>query len=498
MVLVVATVVAAGAAAAAPPMLVAADGEHAWIVIEESPVEQGKSESSAVCQVVHFTAAEGPEKSQLIIKLPRWPEAITSLDRQLWLVFPPMDALVPSRDVVSLRIEHDPAKKRWFPIPSGHLEVLASLPREATFTGIVATDGGLFAVVHPKDAPQELLVLGPTTWKPVGWEASFDPSTEVVLGRAASVRGRALVIGQPQADRERIFVWDAVEWTTHEIASDNLPLRGFVAVDGGSIAVRANNRNDAVLGYLREGGRVAPLAEVSSLAASWQVVSMVDGPWVVDRKADQYRLRHIAPIVGTVGEPRVVTIHEGGVDWLQWPLAGMAIVAFLIVVLFMRPFIERAVSDPSPTLRPLPVMRRVAGLIFDLIPGAVIVMVAFKLTPDSFAESFVSIRADDALPALIVIFVLVVHTGISEVVWGTSLGKRMVGGKVVALDGLPATRLQRALRVAAKAVVLLLPLMGLLVFLDPLHRGLPELVSRTVVVVARRPADVPREEDSAH
>jgi hypothetical protein len=107
-----------------------------------------------------------------------------------------MDASVPSRDVVSLRIEHDPAKKRWFPIPSGHLEVLASLPREATFTGIVATDGGLFAVVHPKDAPQELQVLGPTTWKPVGWEASFDPSVEVVLGRAASVRGRALAIGQ--------------------------------------------------------------------------------------------------------------------------------------------------------------------------------------------------------------------------------------------------------------------------------------------------------------
>ena len=163
-------------------------------------------------------------------------------------------------------------------------------------------------------------------------------------------------------------------------------------------------------------------------------------------------VRAVDPISGVVGAPQEILLTKDVFTWLHLPLLGMVIIAGGIIVLVVRPFIERATADPEPGLEPLPVLRRAAGLIIDLIPGAVVAMLLFELTAQAFVTSFMAVRADQALPALTVVLVTVVHTGFAEVLWGTSFGKFVVGGKVVALNGEPATRLQRFLRVIAKGV----------------------------------------------
>ena len=83
--------------------------------------------------------------------------------------------------------------------------------------------------------------------------------------------------------------------------------------------------------------------------------------------------------------------------------------------------------------------------------------------------------------AMLVLLITGVYGIFSEVLFGISMGKIIVGNKISSLDGKSAGRLQRGLRAAVKTVILIMPPLALLVLLDPLGRGLPELVSRTVV-----------------
>ena len=92
---------------AAPPLLVTAEGEHAWVVLAS------EGEPEEVCRLLHFTSSTGPEQASVMVRLPRWPEAMTSLGNQLWLIFAPVDAATPNCDVVTLRVEFNSASKEW-------------------------------------------------------------------------------------------------------------------------------------------------------------------------------------------------------------------------------------------------------------------------------------------------------------------------------------------------------------------------------------------------
>ena len=89
------------------------------------------------------------------------------------------------------------------------------------------------------------------------------------------------------------------------------------------------------------------------------------------------------------------------------------------------------------------------------------------------------------------IFVTAIIAGLAEVLFARSMGKALVGGQVVALDGSPASLVQRGLRATLKLVVLLLPPLGFLVLIDPVGRGMSELLSRTCVA-ARLASEVPQ------
>ena len=69
-------------------------------------------------------------------KLSEWPEAIVSSGRQLWIVFPPRNAELGTRDVASLQVQRDPASGFFYALPHNHLEVLASLPKVSKVEGI--------------------------------------------------------------------------------------------------------------------------------------------------------------------------------------------------------------------------------------------------------------------------------------------------------------------------------------------------------------------------
>jgi uncharacterized RDD family membrane protein YckC len=127
-----------------------------------------------------------------------------------------------------------------------------------------------------------------------------------------------------------------------------------------------------------------------------------------------------------------------------------------------------------------------AALVIDFIPGAVIASIVFSIGPVELVESFRPFELSAGPAALVSLGITGFLAGLFEVIWGRSLGKMIVGGEVARLDGTRPSRLQLGLRAVLKMAVLLAPLVAMLVVLDPLSRGLPELISRTVVASRRR------------
>ncbi|MCH2162089.1 MAG: RDD family protein, partial [Phycisphaerales bacterium] len=223
----------------------------------------------------------------------------------------------------------------------------------------------------------------------------------------------------------------------------------------------------------------------------WAMASLGDGPVLFERKADTFKLTTISPLQGVVGTPEDVVERAGSIDWMYMPMTLILIVLVLLAVPLARPFIESAPVEPTEDVSPMPLFARAAALVIDLIPGAMVAVALFPVSVSEFFGSFHFFELASGPPALVAIVVTGVTTTISEVLFGRSPGKMLVGGDVVSLDGSKPCRLQYILRGAVKTVVLMAPLVALLVILDPLSRGLPELISRTMVANRRGPGQPP-------
>ncbi|MCP4496125.1 MAG: RDD family protein [Phycisphaeraceae bacterium] len=217
------------------------------------------------------------------------------------------------------------------------------------------------------------------------------------------------------------------------------------------------------------------------------VVGVAMGPWIVDADEEGLRIAVVDPLGGSVGEVIRPIDETGEFSLIHFPLTGIAMISALMAALLLRPWIERAAPrEPVPGLRPMPLARRIAALCIDMVPGAMVTIVAFDIDPAEFVESFRSGDPETAAPAVFAIVVTAVIAGIGEVFFDRSLGKAIVGGRVTSIDGTRGTAVQRGLRALLKMIVLLLPPLALLVVIDPLGRGMPELLSRTCVTTRER------------
>ncbi len=68
-----------------------------------------------------------------------------------------------------------------------------------------------------------------------------------------------------------------------------------------------------------------------------------------------------------------------------------------------------------------------------------------------------------------------------EIIFGRSLGKRLMGGRVVSIHGERAAWWQHIARNLLKGLVLLSPVLAIPSLLSPMGAGIPEIISRTRV-----------------
>ncbi|MCP4834724.1 MAG: RDD family protein [Phycisphaera sp.] len=524
------SIAASVAAGEKDPVLAASSGRHVFVI-------RAASEGQG-WEIAHLDADVGPDSIRSIHAMQSRPEAIAAHGNRCWVVLGPRNADRISRVVISLSVERHPINGVWYADPVGSPQVLPPVPTEATVGGLVATESELMLVFQPSqrgrrgverpnrpssdevasgdavtgdEAPEAVAVIDPDqggilridlppifAWERVPSPKGFERAEELEVG-SIDVSSRVVpAISWQAPDGPRSLAWrsdEGDEWLTRRIEGlESAPI--FVgARPGRTILAHRDDARGVVLSDL-----LSPTPEVLGLRTFASVpdgsptpdvgvVLTAGGPWVMGVSGTKVLTVAIDRSTGLASA--VVTAEEvtAAGTLVPYEIALSVIVVCFLAALLLRPAFAEAPAIATPGLVGLGFARRAAGLCIDLAPGAMASVMIFQLDPQVFIED---LRAGDvaAMPPLLAL--LGISGGISvvmEVLTGRSIGKWLVGGRTLRLDGEPAGRLQRGLRSLVRlAVLLLLPLawpLALLALLDPLGRGIPELMTRTMVSSAR-------------
>ena len=506
-----------GAAGADPEVATACgDGRHVFLVrpgIEEQ-----------VWEIAHIDASASPLAIRSIVSFARRPEAIASSGDRCWVLLPAVDATRPVRDLVSFNVVQHPINKVWTVAPPGRLRFLPPVEVESAVVELSASENSPMIVGLPSqrhlrgisrddaeeggdDEAGEVRVLRTpdlAAWIDVEPPSGFDRTVSSTAGRLASGTSVVPAIVWRTADGPtRLSGWESDAWSTRSIEAI-----------GGSDPVVFTIGERTLLGFdLGEEG--IEICEVRSQAdgdqAGWRRLAKVDtglpsgdlaivgtsaGPWILGVAGNSVEVVQVDPVTGAVGTVQAPVEDDGAGSLVHLPIPFLVLFASIIATIVLRPLIDRTPEGVATGIERAGLFRRAAAVCIDLVPGAMLSVIIFDLDPATFQDALQAGDAESYPPAIFAILFSGVLAGIIETVWDRSIGKAVVGIKVVDGNGGAGTRLQRGLRAGLKINILFMPLIAVIAAVDPNGRGLPELATRTVVVPAKTSAATVSDVDS--
>jgi uncharacterized RDD family membrane protein YckC len=206
---------------------------------------------------------------------------------------------------------------------------------------------------------------------------------------------------------------------------------------------------------------------------------------------------NFAPLTKGAAQPRTVSPAAllrpfqatglGVEAWIHIPLIVMVGMAALMIVAFVR-----IIRSPEPIQQPLdlpvlPIWRRVGALLLDVSAPVAVAAVLFDEvpTPIVLLTSWPT-SLNQANAALTAIGLIALHTGVSEWLTGTSIGKRVFGAAVIGTDGRDLRFGQAFMRSSFKALILAAPILAVFTLLQRERRGIGEIASGTMVIDRKR------------
>jgi uncharacterized RDD family membrane protein YckC len=469
--------------------------DHLWFIVQPSPagspleLRHVARESDDPYYTRGLTLGVGSTEAV---------EAMAAWDNQLWLVFAPTTGETPRRETFTVQVHRNPALESWYHAPHDRLRAVASLEGSGSLAGFTATaDGPVALILHrngPPGSQARLLQLRGTQWHDLPLPDAVGPGTWG-LG-AAGLGGRTLVlIGEPSRPGVPARVHRLAAgrgWSVGEVPLDLGRLRSLTRV-GPNVALIEDRGpiGPVEVAYLRSGGLLR-LARFPTPEGRWSVLGMRDGLRLIDQAPrGRVAVSRIDPITGVVG-PREVLDTQPLVTGrvLHRPLLLAVGITALMVILLFKPAASAAkiaLPEGMVALSPLP---RLVAVGVDLAASAAAVLVVFRCPPDELLwwPLWTADLATSA-PFLVMIGLTIAHGALTELVAGCTLGKKIVGAKVVAGDGSRPTARAIIVRNALKTIVLLIPVLAVFAILTPHVQGLGDQVAGTVVVRARAAGD---------
>ena len=471
----------------------ASGGAHLWWIAPTN------SDENARFELLHHATADDERQFQVASIFTEHPIALAADGDRVWLVF---EALQHKMEVVSGETKFNPASELWFITRGGALQLCPSIAGDS-LESLAAFDGEPWAIVQGMPGA---LMLRAGQWRSVELPAAINACPTRMLLVAGGVLN---ALGQATDNSIKRFKRQAQSWIEFPMVA-----RDFLyAVDHSArfACVTGKPAATQVLNWV-EAGELVPIAATTSsmtapnIGAAARVLGMEDGfAWIAQTvlatQNTQINQSHIAMLpsgAAEFSEPVELRVQISKASrWYHLPILGVLSLGAIIAA-----FLIRALHSPlnplgngrskssatdsqtlaQPPWTPFQKWRRVVATAIDIVPCAIASF--FILNADIVAILVPPLWSADiqmSIPYIAMVVASLTLSMFQEIAFGRSLGKRIMGGRVVCIHGEPAVWWQHIARNILKGLVLLSPVLAIPSWLSQTGIGIPEIISRTKV-----------------
>ncbi|HWB19446.1 MAG TPA: RDD family protein [Phycisphaerales bacterium] len=496
----------------------ASSGKHLWIVRKSRTDEPG-------FEVLHcFLTADPPAWKRLWV-LPTRPARIAAWENRIWFLFDDQP-----RSIQSLDALYNPAFGEYYASPGDRLRILSSLDSWGYIRYFSADPDGpvvllsrdqpgphralsntesaepkyrLFQMVSDRwqefPLPQRLVgqqvellasgMSGSSVIQVLDADAS-DPNRFALYtlhsndfaANATQPAASQPVVAQ-RSDETAISQRIQEAWIKggrEEFSIDLARIRRIVSVLGNPLIARANQDKSIELLYVRAGSAIH-LAQLENPPKSWDLLSTGSNIlYLTSSDANLLQLAAINPITGEVSLPQ--TIAEQTTSFRKiWKVAltFSAFILGLLAIFLLKPTPEA----PIEKVKLLGFLPRCAAILIDLFPSSIVAILILKSAPTGLLE-FPALSMDvvSSSSNLLAVCLTILHCTLSELLWGRSLGKTLIGARIITMSGARPNALDFLKRNAAKLLIMLMPPLAIIVVLNHNMQGLHDMFAKTLVV----------------
>lgn len=475
----------------------AGEGHLWWIVrVEGEPERQadGPGPKRISYALMHHASADANASERLVTRFSTEPVAVAAEGQRVVVVS--RDAESGRIFIVSMHAARNEATGGWFTLPVGFPEIFRAPPEQGEVLAAAVAAGRLGVLMRIKrSAPTEpdrhwFGTIGCEGAASGTWRSMPLPDLDLaervhLVGDAScfhAVGSRAGALALASQDKDG--------WSVRELSRESPPVAPRAIGGAFSVAGRIAlvERVEGVrLGLVRDG-RVQPWAEFAAPERKWFLAPTASGAALLELGPQERAVvREIgfsdgAPRASVSLEPPSIAVHR----WIHLPILAVLSVALVLaaVIFGSDAYIQsRTPAKSAPrVLRGAGLGRRATAMLIDTLPGMLLVWATAGGTPFDLLR-FPTLQPDlsEHLPAVLVLVAGWVSASVGDVVFGRSMGKRMMGLRVVSTAGAEISAARRLVRALCALVTVASPVVMLLAYLHPHGDGPAEMLTGTVV-----------------
>jgi len=488
---------------------VASSGTHLWWIskVDASMDSYGDISSDSAKNVMYklfqHAATGGENNFQIAAAFSDQPIAVAADDDQVWVVFA---AANHKMEVVWGATHFNPASELWFITPGGALQLCPSIVGES-LESLAALNGELWAIVQGQP---DARVLRGGQWNSV----QLPPAINECQTRMLVVAGGALnAFGQAQNHSVKRFKRENNAWIESPL---NAPQFSYAIDHSARLACVTGEKSSEQMLCIVEAGSTTAIASLPNrnqyvLGLGESFASLGQGGFQESSSVPQDAPNSASTILFNTTTLSLLPLGASAFmepvelraqlstasRWYHLPILGVlslgAIIAAFLVRALNSPLnplektrsTESAVDSSALTnapWTPFEKWRRFTATAIDMLPCAIASVVMFEADMESvLIPPLWSADIQTSFPYIAMVVAAIAFSMFEEITFGRSMGKRLMGGRVVSIHGEPAAWWQHIARNLLKGLVLLSPVLAIPSLLSPLGAGIPEMISRTRV-----------------
>jgi len=472
------------------PLAASGDGHIWWVVKSEQPGTKTQGVATTAGAVtfalMHHASDEPAPSERLVMRFPLEPVALACEGSRVVVVSRSESG---TREfILSMFAARNEAVGHWFTLPRGSPIVIPALPVDGEVRGLAIANDVLAALVRvrrtdPRAAERYWFgTVSCESGPEWGWKEAALPELDLSERVTLFARGGAFAALGLRAGSAAIAVLRDGAWTSEAIRREDGPLVLRAVLGAFEVAKRTAVVERALVGGFAEPARAWALGSFGSQSILLELGERSRG-----------LARSLAFSADTPTDP--VELSPPGFasgSWIHLPIIGVLSVALVLAAIIFGSdaYLERrglatVAGAPSAvrTVRGAALSARSTAILIDMLPGLVAFWFLFRGNPlDLLRIPAFQTDLAASVPALFVFATGWLAATIGDLLFGRSMGKRIVGLRIISVRGGDAPLGRRILRSLASAIVMASPLVMLIALLNPRGDGPAEMISGTAVV----------------